>query len=64
MVESVDNRKKLAVMYPVITLGAIEGSRVVGDRLYRVPRGIDTDPCASTGIRRIGESEDPSVFPP
>ncbi|OWZ60700.1 hypothetical protein AYX14_07087 [Cryptococcus neoformans] len=55
VIESVNNRKKLTVVYRVITLGAIEGSRIVGDRLYRVPRSTDTDPCTRTGIRRIGE---------
>ncbi|OWZ60591.1 hypothetical protein AYX14_07131 [Cryptococcus neoformans] len=46
---------ELTVVYWVVTLGAIEGSRVVGNRLYRVPRSTDTDPCTSTGIRHIGE---------
>lgn len=55
VIESVDNHKKLAVMYWVIMLGAIQGLRVIGNQLYRVPRSIDTDPCTSTSIRCISE---------
>lgn len=57
VVKSINNSQEFAIMYQVITLGSVEGLRVIGKWLSRVPRGTDTNPSTSASIRGIGKKE-------
>lgn len=57
VVKSINNSQEFVIMYQVITLGSVEGSRVIGNQLSRVLRGTDTNPSTSASIRGIGKKE-------